>query len=220
MNSRQAARPPRAETHRPPHHWRRVLAVLLALGAAMGSGRLPGARAAALPSALLTAAELPAGWTVAGPLDADAGVPFVCPSSAVPVPPPARLGELLVGGADDLAYQTVAAYAPGEAAQLLATARSESEPCGWQQPMDDGTADRLTLLPATAEPWGDEAALRQLELWSAGMVVTADLVLIRRGDQVTQLTHLVVGRPPATDDEAITARLAQAAGQRLGLGNP
>lgn len=216
----QASLSPSAATRQTARRWRHVVAVLLVFGAAMGSGRLPGAHAAALPFALLSAADLPAGWTVAGPLDADAGVPFVCPSSAVPVPPAARFGELLVGSADELAYQTVAEYGPGEAAQLLTIARSESASCGWQQPMDDGAAVRLTLLPATAAPWGEESARRHLELRGAGTVVTADLLLIRRGDQVTQLTHLVLGRDTTAHDALITQLLAQAADQRLGLASP
>ena len=75
----------------------------------------------------------------------------------------------------------------------------------------------MDMLPATAMPWGNKAAQRTVEMRSAGLVVTADLVLIRRGDEVTQLTHLVVGRDSTPQDALVNQLLAQAADQRLSL---
>jgi hypothetical protein len=191
-------------------------ALLLALGLARPATWAPVAQAQVLTDGLLTAADLPAGWSVSGPLDADAGVPFACPALPAPAQPLAQVGELLVGTAPtEMAYQTVGQYGPGEAAQVLAAALHESEPCIWTAPLDAGPAASLAMAPATGLPLGEEAAERPLVMQGEGFVVTGELVLLRCGDTLTQLTHLVVGPEVRVLDTAAQAALAQAAAQRL-----
>jgi hypothetical protein len=64
-------------------------------------------------------------------------------------------------------------------------------------------------------PLGDEALVRRLTLNAGVYPVTGELVLIRRGGRVVQLTHLVAGRAPAVQDETVTMALATAADDLL-----
>jgi hypothetical protein len=52
----------------------------------------------------------------------------------------------------------------------------------------------------------------------ADLVVTADLVLMRRGDEVTHRTQRVLGRNAISKDALVTQLLAQVADQQLSPG--
>jgi hypothetical protein len=104
-------------------------AAALTLSAVPFAGGAGAVHAAALPALLLTARELPAGWTVAGPLAADAELAFGCPDASTPPSPSMHAGELLADGADDFAYQTAAEYGEGEAERVMALARTGPAAC-------------------------------------------------------------------------------------------
>jgi hypothetical protein len=193
-----------------------AFAVLLVVCHVAGASGYAVAQAVGLPGALLTNADLPGGWTVEAPLSADAGLPDSCPAWPAAVQPVARVGVLLAGRAvTELAYETVTRYPSGEAAAVLAAASTEAAPCAWTQPLDDGSAAQLLLLPPTALPFGVEALLRRFEMRGDAMLVTGELVLIRCGDYTAQFEHLLVGRAVDPHDRAVTQVLAEAADRRL-----
>jgi hypothetical protein len=201
-----------------------VAGVALLLAFTEGAGWNRTAQAAPdspLAAALLAQDELPAGWTVAGPLSADAGVPFTCPTRGAASKPDQRIGELLVDGSGrQMAYQSVSTYQTGGAEQVLGAASAESAPCRWLQPMDDTATAEAVMSGATPAPFGDDSAQRQLEMRDGGMVIEGDMVAVRCGDRLTQLTVLTLGRDASPQDANLTRALAQAAVHKICPTNP
>jgi hypothetical protein len=176
--------------------WKRLefarLAVLTATALLGAAGHTPTAYASDLASALLVQSDLPSGWSIGGPLDADAGVMPSCPSVATPVQPAGRAGIWLMGQeANDMAYDVVAEYNSGQAALVMARAAVESLPCTWEESADGIVTVTYELWPAQVVGLGDEAVSRRLEVSTDSIQIQADFTLIRRGDHLATVSHVI-----------------------------
>ena len=194
------------------------LAVLLLLLAVVGARAAPTtARAALRDGALLSAADLPAGWTV---LSETAPMPSsyaCCPvGAALPVAPVERVARSFAGGSPGpLVYHEVLHFRPGDASAALAAVRASPGACAWSDEQSDLPLMTFHLTAMAAWSVGEEAVHRRLVASWDEMVVVADVVLIRHGASVAILTHLAIGQGEVSLDPALTAQLAQQAADKL-----
>jgi len=174
--------------------------------------------AATARAALLAEADLPGGWTGTDAPGPVASAYAWCPggAAALPVSPIDRAGRVFSRGSiGQLIYQEVLEFAPGEAQAAFTAVRAHPESCDWA----DTTADAVPMIfhlgVASELPAGDEAVYRRLEAEWDGMVLSADVVVIRQGQFITVLTHVVTGRETMAVDAGLTRRLAMAAAHKL-----
>ncbi len=168
-----------------------------------------------LTSALLTTADLPAGWRAEGAPSLISEHAW-CPSEREGLAPLGRASVALAGGAvGPLVYHEVLHFSPAGAEQALAAARDGSQRCAWAETAADPEAMVFTLDEPQELPIGDEAVLRRLTARWESMVLEAHVVLIRRGELVAVLTHVTVGDGEAVLDHLLTLPLALRAEARL-----
>lgn len=162
---------------------------------------------AVLRKALLTAGELPRGWTVRA---ASSGMPLSgdCPQldalAGVPGSTRAAIGYVAPGGA--VISAEIDAMTPEQATVVLSRV-STALTCGSFLVYDGGTWDQVTLSPLTFPVFGDRTVAERVTVAGNGRNSSFDLVLIQRrgvvlsfvnrpatGSPDTGLTSLVAGR--------------------------
>jgi hypothetical protein len=168
-------------------------------------------------TALLTVAELPPGWEV---ISGEAPTPSSyawCPGgAALPVVPTERAARSFAGGTPGpLLYHEVLRFSPGDAGHALAAVRASPGSCSWEVAEPDLGAMTFNLTAMTERALGEEAIYRALVADWDGLVVQADVVIIRAGDLVALLTTVTIDPGRAPPDPALTDHLAALAATKL-----
>ena len=216
--ARSIASSARAARARRPVVTRRLLAAMLTLGVLLGVAQPPAADAATPRTALLAEADLPDGWTAADAPGPAASAYAWCPggSAALPVSPIDRAGRVFSRGpVGPLVYQDVLQFAPGETHAAFAAVRAHPEPCDWAELTTDDSPMLFHLGAASELPLGDGAVARRLEAEWDGVLLSADVIVIRRGEFVAVLAHVALGRESVAVDTDLTRRLATAVAGKL-----
>lgn len=169
---------------------------------------------AALRGALLTADDLPPGWS------AYASEPFPPPCGELPALETAAaarveqtFGERAVG---PFLRQLVASYPPGAAAAALAATRQLFDDCPDWRGSYAGQSFRFRVAPLAFPALGDDSFALQLAADGPLFLEAASvLVFVRRGDVVTLLAYTAAGFGGAAVDRELTEQLAHRADARL-----
>jgi hypothetical protein len=189
----------------------------------------PGSTPRDLSAALLMQSDVPAGWQ---PISLDLELENTQPcGQPIPFVPQATAQEQAPFRADRLGpyvVDTVAAYRPGDAARALEATRALLSGCREWKGRYRGRELTFRAGPSAVpvDGLGDEAFAVRLEIdgLSGGALgglfddlvrVTANLVVVRRGDLALLLAHAVGGVGNPSPDGEQTRDLAQRAARRL-----
>jgi len=207
-----------------------ALALALVVTACGGSDHKPSAASSAsssaspssaatsppsLQSALLTAADLPAGYVVVPASTQGAGVSESCPGHD----PSAEVKEADKADATfrqpnggSFVYESVARYDSADAAQrYLAAARDATAACRTSQ--GSNANQQITITPEPFDTLGDETFATRLGGSSSGLPVSGEVVFVRSGEYVMAVGNLLVGN--GTADSKATAAIVKTAHDRL-----
>jgi hypothetical protein len=168
-------------------------------------------------TALLTAAELPPGWEmISGEAPAPSSYAWCPGGAALPVVPRERAAGSFAGGTPGpLLYHEVLRFARGDAHRALAAVRASPGPCSWEVAEPGLGAMTFNLTAMTERALGEEAIRRELMADWDGLVVQADVVIIRAGDLVALLTVVTIDPDSAPPDAALSDQLATLAAAKL-----
>lgn len=168
-------------------------------------------------TALLSDTDLPSGWKVLGGAAEVPGNYAWCPSDeALPATPLARAARSFSSDSiNPILYHHVLVFDAGGAAGALAAVRARPDGCTWEEASADAVPMRFDLSAAEELALGDEAFQRRLEATWEGMVVRAEIIIVRRGDSIAILTQAAVGQGASATDPRLTRRLAERAAVKL-----
>lgn len=169
---------------------------------------------AQLESVLLTIEDVPTGYAVYTDPTPDDNGSSLCdgydPASEHPELAKANADFSQGGETGPFIYNSVAVFSPGEAEAFMESMSDAFNACQtFTETNADGTTYTFTLSPLSFPSFGDET-LATRATFDAGIVSgVADLVYVRNGNSIFQVSTLGMGSTDTTVTEAMT-RAAQA----------